>query len=338
MSRNLPRQVVLSALVASGLAWSCGSTRPVREVVNEDGETVRIEAAEEAVPAVDQQTLTQRMSDYATRRQESEGVSEGQRVATSTSVPEVESNEIPVPAAEEDEGEEPVGPSVLADRMTAYSHSGSIASVTLSTLSPGPQPPPATGTTVAGYDPFVDRGCPPEGTAKSLKNQKQDRLKNRISTPQTGDIDMEVSFAKLREPGDDTNRWLTGLAATIEGYCRSAKGTQGETCNCGKTAAALVDTHFEIVSGPSDNGQPVIAEVTPVWRFIHKHFGLEDWSSKALGAKYQGHRVRITGWLFFDEIHRLEADNTDPGDKQGKANWRATCWEIHPITSIEVLP
>jgi len=337
MLRNLPRTVFLLALVAPGLTWSCGSTRPIREVVNEDGETVRVEAAEEAAPAVDQQTLAQRMDDYNARRRESERASEGQRATTPTRELEADAIEAPSPATEEDEGEEPVGPAVLTDRMTVYSHSGSTASVTLATLTPGPQPPPAAGTTVAGYDPFVDRGCPPEGTAKSLRNQKQNQLKNRISTPQTGDIDKEVTFAKLREPGDDTHRWSSGLAGTIEGYCRSAQGTQGETCNCGKTAARLVDTHFEIVSGSNDNAQPVIAEVTPVWRFIHKHFGLEDWSSKALGAKYEGHKVRITGWLFFDEIHASQADNTHPNDP-GHNNWRATCWEIHPITSIEVIP
>jgi hypothetical protein len=328
MIRFPPRNVLLLALVAPGLVWSCGSTRPVREVVNEDGETVRVEAAEEAAPAVDDQTLAQRMSDYNARRRESERASESQRATTPVPESEADAIESPSPATEVEEGDEPVGPAVLADRMTAYSHSGSTTSLTLDALSPGPRPPPATGTTVAGYDPFVDRGCPPIGTAKSLKNQKQNQLKNRISTPQTGDIDQEVTFSKLREPGDDTNRWPSGLAATIEGYCRFAQGTQGETCNCGKTAAKLVDTHFEIVSGPNDNGHPFIAEVTPVWRYIHKHFGLENWSSKALGAKYEGHRVRITGWLFFDEIHASQADNTHPNDPQHN-NWRATCWEIH---------
>src|SRR5439155_18503000 len=31
-------------------------------------------------------------------------------------------------------------------------------------------------------------------------------------------------------------------------------------------AERLTDTHLEIVSGPGDHGQPVIAEVTPLWR------------------------------------------------------------------------
>jgi hypothetical protein len=47
--------------------------------------------------------------------------------------------------------------------------------------------------------------------------------------------------------------------------------------------------------------------------------------------------VRITGWLFFDEAHLHEATNTDPNDNAGNKNWRSTCWEIHPITSIQVI-
>jgi hypothetical protein len=44
--------------------------------------------------------------------------------------------------------------------------------------------------------------------------------------------------------------------------------------------------------------------------------------------------VEITGWLLFDFEHVPEAENTNPG---GAKNWRATCWEIHPVTSIRVL-
>jgi hypothetical protein len=36
----------------------------------------------------------------------------------------------------------------------------------------------------------------------------------------------------------------------------------------------------------------------------------------------------------FDFAHASEAENTNPGHK---GNWRATCWEIHPITNIKIL-
>jgi hypothetical protein len=38
--------------------------------------------------------------------------------------------------------------------------------------------------------------------------------------------------------------------------------------------------------------------------------------------------------LFFDGEHEHQAENTEP---DGDRNWRATAWEIHPITSLEVV-
>ena len=35
----------------------------------------------------------------------------------------------------------------------------------------------------------------------------------------------------------------------------------------------------------------------------------------------------------FDTMHLNQAENTNPG---GDKNWRATCWEIHPVTAIKV--
>jgi hypothetical protein len=36
----------------------------------------------------------------------------------------------------------------------------------------------------------------------------------------------------------------------------------------------------------------------------------------------------------FDFEHVHEAENTNPG---GVRNWRATCWEIHPVTGFKIL-
>jgi hypothetical protein len=196
---------------------------------------------------------------------------------------------------------------------------------------------PTTTTTADDFDPFVERGCPPEGSATNENQERLNRLKNRSSEPTAADIDPYVSLSALRKPGYDRERWSTGNAATIEGYVRSAKGTGPESCNCKEEDKALTDTHLDIVSAADDTRKPVIAEITPIFRLIHKHYGLEDWSSKAIRQKYEGRRVRITGWLFFDEAHLYDANNTDRYDNRGKKNWRATAWEIHPITDIQLL-
>jgi hypothetical protein len=80
----------------------------------------------------------------------------------------------------------------------------------------------------------------------------------------------------------------------------------------------------------------VIVEVTPRLRKQMKEKGV-DWSTKALAHDTDGIKgkwVEVTGWLLFDFAHTDGAENTSPG-KAG--NWRVTCWEIHPVTSLKVL-
>jgi hypothetical protein len=60
-----------------------------------------------------------------------------------------------------------------------------------------------------------------------------------------------------------------------------------------------------------------------------------DWSTRTLRNTLLGRWVRIGGWLMFDGEHKQNAKNTVSG---GAHIWRATVWEVHPITSIQVLP
>ena len=57
----------------------------------------------------------------------------------------------------------------------------------------------------------------------------------------------------------------------------------------------------------------------------------------ALPAKQLVHHFGL-GWMLFDWDHKSGSKNLDPTDAKGPVNWRATVWEIHPITSMEVLP
>ncbi|MBI3843253.1 MAG: hypothetical protein HY292_01315 [Planctomycetes bacterium] len=326
-----------SLITVGSLVWmlcSCHTPSALRETVDTDGEPVRVETAEADAPEVDEATVAHRLGAYQNRKDVVERAAPAGTVEPS---PDITAETMAAePAIEDaDEADEPtVSEPVLTERMAAYGGQP----LGLRLVNPFIELNPAAATNVASFDPFAERHCPPQGNAQQVSTQKQNRLKNRVTTPHASDIDEEVTLDALRAPGEDHDRWSSALAVTIEGYCSDAKGTGAETCNCKKTEARLTDTHFEIVSGPNDNGLPVIAEVTPVWRLIHEHFNLEDWSSTKLRAKYRHHKVRITGWLFFDEAHLHEADNTDPGDHVGNPNWRATCWEIHPITSIEVVP
>jgi hypothetical protein len=177
-------------------------------------------------------------------------------------------------------------------------------------------------------------GCPLEGSARSRNVQRLNELKNRTAIVQENDIDRSITLAKMMEPGEDRDRWETDRAAEVIAYVVDVKVGGVETCNCKAEDPADRDTHIELVLNPMNysNSQKVIAEVTPRMRNIMAAKGI-DWSTRGLRDKYLGRWVKMQGWMLFDFEHSHEAENTNPGNPR---NWRATSWEIHPITSMEV--
>ena len=198
------------------------------------------------------------------------------------------------------------------------------------TTAPAPIPPPPPGPAE------VYRSCPPEGSALQAHRQESNRKKNRITTPATADIDASATLAGLLQTGDDTQRWSDARAASIVGFVHDVKPGGEETVNCGETQSAHKDTHIEIVLDPQVTGKTVrvIVEVTPRWRAFMGTQGT-DWTTATLAQQLEGRWVRFTGWLFWDFEHDDEAANTNPG---GSNVWRATAWEIHPVTEIRVCP
>jgi hypothetical protein len=174
------------------------------------------------------------------------------------------------------------------------------------------------------------------GNAVSSGVRTLNQLKNRATAPVARDIDSGVTLGSLLAAGDDRGRWSERRAATIVGYVRDVKVGGVETVNCFAKTPDHRDTHIELVTGPEDAGQlPLIVEVTPWWRrHAARERGGADWSTDSLRALLQGHWVRVTGWLLFDTEHRREAENTAPGRV---GNWRATAWELHPVTGVEVV-
>jgi hypothetical protein len=174
--------------------------------------------------------------------------------------------------------------------------------------------------------------CGLAGTATSPAGQDLDRHKNRYAIPTADDIDPDVSLPAMLAPGKDVNRFDQEKAATIQGFVIKVKpGGHGETCNCGATNEDEIDTHIQL--GLANNVpeiQQVIVEVTPRLRKLNG----DGWKTPKLRDAFEGKWVEVTGWLLFDTAHIKQAENTHPGNKK---NWRATCWEIHPITSIKAL-
>jgi len=178
--------------------------------------------------------------------------------------------------------------------------------------------------------------CPIRGDAKNLSVRALNKLKRRMSVPSPAYVDKSVTLGAMVALGDDTNRFDSGKAAIVDGYVADVKVGGVESVNCHTHDPKYRDTHIEITLDPlhDDESKHVIIEVTPQWRELMATRGI-DWSTSALRKLLLGHWIRVTGWLLFDKEHASASENTAA---VGNQVWRATAWEIHPITSLQVLP
>src|SRR5712671_3838013 len=194
------------------------------------------------------------------------------------------------------------------------------------------------------------RGCPACGTAKDAKHITLNVQKNRgtnATNPQT------LTVAEIRDPANNNNgKFSLSKKVSVTGFVAGVDpGGMPETCNCtskkpgGRTD--LRDVHINIVADPSEAGDQtkyVVVEFTPRWE---KKFGFDDSNydamRQAVEDKIKGKRVKFSGWMLYDFIHENAAQSTRPnqpacanfGDKN--CNWRATPWEVHPVTSYEIV-
>jgi len=176
--------------------------------------------------------------------------------------------------------------------------------------------------------------CPLAGKTQQHLARELNVFKNRKTAPTPSQINPNATLGAVLVPGPDLGRWRRQDGAVFVGVLVKVKSGGIESANCKARDLPHRDTHIELalnVSAPST--QRVVVEVTPYWRRKVHSKGL-DWST-ANFHQLVGRRVRVTGWLFDDLEHTNAAENTRPG---GAHNWRATVWEIHPITMIEVLP
>jgi hypothetical protein len=168
--------------------------------------------------------------------------------------------------------------------------------------------------------------CPASGIAFTTKQLELHRLKNRTAFPSAADFDSHVSLSELLQPGDDHARWSEARAATVEGYVVSIAPAKPElaNCYCGR------DIHIHIgLRRDAPPREHFVIEVTPRLTPAGDIGFIEQMRSQLIGRW-----VRFEGWLFFDAGHTEESENIAPGRS---GNWRATAWEIHPVTKVQVI-
>jgi len=178
----------------------------------------------------------------------------------------------------------------------------------------------------------LGQNCPSVGIALTTRARNLHRLKNRTSLPQAADFDPNVTLDALLRPGDDTKRWYTNRAARIQGEVIDVAYAGSEAANC--FSPCRRDTHINVATQKDvPLTQQVVVEVTPKLNDWATQQGM-DWSEQALRSRLIGHWVEFEGWLYFDLGHAEESENISPGKSD---NWRATAWELHPVTKITVI-
>jgi hypothetical protein len=178
----------------------------------------------------------------------------------------------------------------------------------------------------------LSRNCPSAGLALTTRARDLHRLKNRTGLPKPADFNPQVSLNELLKPGDDSSRWSTQQAARIEGYVIDIAYAKVEATNC--YLPCRRDIHINVANRPgAPQNEQVVLEVTPNFYDWAAQQGW-DWSEAALRSELLGHWVEFEGWLYFDVGHAEEAENTAP---RNPGNWRATTWEIHPVTKFTVI-
>jgi len=178
-------------------------------------------------------------------------------------------------------------------------------------------------------------GCAPEGKRKKTasnptgkvpaKEAAMNRMKNRDDV--TGSIDHSITIQDLINSPEETDL-DQNTAVEITGFVADViKGTPNETCNCARSDIA--DIHIDVVAKKKDrnnNNKYVIVEISP-------RFKAKLGSMKEVKKKLTGKWVKFTGWLTYDYKHRSNARNVK---KTGNI-WRATAWEVHPVTTFKVV-
>lgn len=164
--------------------------------------------------------------------------------------------------------------------------------------------------------------CGPEGDASDPQLKALDGEKNRTDIPDASTY-IPVNWENLRDLPSANVKNYEGAPVEVEGYLSNTIKIEngGESTNCGLKNDDEVDWHIYLTEQPNQPiSKAVIVETTPRTRPLH------SWDYNALSNYVNTNtKVRISGWLMYD-IQHIDVIGTE----------RASVWEVHPITRIEV--
>lgn len=167
--------------------------------------------------------------------------------------------------------------------------------------------------------------CPIYGDNASIKMKKADSLKNRNFSPKT--INPKITLEAILSGGtNEANEYSPEEGADLSGYIILVKPGGSETCNCHSKLPEDKDIHIELALHPHDPAsKAMVCEINRYTKHDMAQFTIPN-IKKLIGTK-----VTIRGLMFYDEEHKQNATATNP---KGTHNWRYSCWELHPVSSI----
>jgi hypothetical protein len=163
--------------------------------------------------------------------------------------------------------------------------------------------------------------------------------KNRVTAPAVAQVvDMTLddirntaqpdSWQAGRDRAELQGAKREGQPVRVMGFLWKAKREHAESCNCGldasgKAGELITDIHMVLTDKPDDpEATSVTAEVTP--RVRARRPNPVTWTASSI-KPLQGKFIRVTGYMMLDTEHLIH-----------NALVRATNWEVHPITKLEV--
>lgn len=209
--------------------------------------------------------------------------------------------------------------------------------VCVSAAQPKTPPTSACPSTMGGIAACPNEGCGENGDAELNK------AKNRTDTPAAAAVKHQTLglMRSLSQPARwDTGQNRTSIRTTgkegtpveLMAFILKVKRGSAESCNCELTHSVDNDIHLVLVGDTEEDAEEtsVTAEITPHIRAN----GHPDWIFKNVND-LEGEFVKVTGWLMLDTKH-IRQTHRLPNERTNKGLVRATNWEIHPVTKLEV--
>jgi hypothetical protein len=162
-------------------------------------------------------------------------------------------------------------------------------------------------------------------------------------------LGIQLSTGNHDKFADPLKKLGEGSLQGVLGYLYAIKaetGGSGETSNCKLSQnESDVDFHIfigfdstlasQIITRPdsaklSDKWKSIVVEMTPHYRAAFQ----PNWTSDVVKS-VRGRKVKVVGQLMVDNDHNSTKDNCGLAGA-GSTCWRATIWELHPVTKFQV--